>query len=447
VTWPEALDYLFGLEQRGIKLDLARMRDCLEDLGRPQDAFRSILVAGTNGKGSTSAALASVLARPGRHVGLYTSPHLLDYRERIRLDGRLAPAEALLAGIERDHVVWERHALSFFEATTALAFSFFRDAGVEIAVCEVGLGGRLDATNTVEPILSVITPLGMDHAQILGPTADAIAREKAGILRPGVPAAVSSGPHGALDAVRARAAELGAPLYQRRACVRVEDIHAGAAGNRFLLRPRAGSPAGFSLPQAGLRCEITLPGIHQVGNAALAVLSLALLRERGIPIRDAEIESGLARLRWPGRLERPVAGLPMLADVAHNPEGARVLARFLASEARRREIRPVVGMLETKDHAGFFHAVRRFACEAWIAPLGIPRAATRERLEEAAGGAGLGVRGFASVCEALEDALSGAREPDGPLVLLCGSFHALDEGYRSLGVPACTELWRTERPH
>jgi len=193
LTWEESLRWLLALERRGVKLDLTRMRAALEALNRPQASFSSILVAGTNGKGSTAAALASALRLSGRSVGLYTSPHLLDYRERIRLNGKLADSEAMRLRVERDREIWDRFELSFFEATTALAFSHFRETGVEVAVLEVGLGGRLDATNTVEPVLSVITPLGMDHAHLLGSTRAAIAREKAGILRPGVPAAVAGG--------------------------------------------------------------------------------------------------------------------------------------------------------------------------------------------------------------------------------------------------------------
>lgn len=253
MTWEEAVRWLFALERRGVKLDLDRMSAALEDLGRPQDAFASVLVAGTNGKGSTAAALASAARLGGRTVGLYTSPHLLDCRERIRLNGRLAPEDALLARLERDREVWEAHALSFFEALTALAFCFFRDQGVDLAVLEVGLGGRLDATNTVEPILSVITPLGMDHAHLLGSTAAAIAREKAGILRPGVPAVVAGGSLAAIQAVADRARELGAPLYLRRSSVEVRSIRGGARGPRFLLRRRDRAPAGFTLPPAGSR--------------------------------------------------------------------------------------------------------------------------------------------------------------------------------------------------
>lgn len=443
MIWEEALRRLYRLEVRGIKLDLERVRECLRVLGDPQRAFSSVLVAGTNGKGSTASALASVLSLSGTRTALYTSPHLLDFRERIRIDGQMDDRMLLHARLERDWKTWERFELSFFEAATVLALARFRDAGVEVAVLEVGLGGRLDATNTVEPILSVITSLGMDHAQILGRTAAAIAVEKAGIFRAGVPAVTDGGPSGAPAALEARAREVGACFYPRSRCVRVSGItpSAAAAGVRFRLTRRAGSPAGFTLPPDGLVLESALPGVHQAGNLTLAVLAAAILRHRGFAIIDGQIVEGIRRVRWPGRLERPLPGCALIADVAHNREGARAVARHLAVSAPGREVRPVVGMVQGKDHAGFFRELGRVARSVWVTPLADERTAPVETLAAAAEAAGLGVRRAGSVAAALGAALSGAREPDGPLVLLCGSFHMLEEGYRELGVSALERLW------
>lgn len=453
MKWEAAVARLYSLERRGIKLDLDRVRACLEALGRPPDAWPAILVAGTNGKGSTSAALASILARTGRRIGLYTSPHLLDFRERIRVDGRLADAEALLERLERDWETWERFELSFFEAATMLAFSHFRDAGVELAVLEVGMGGRLDATNTVEPILSIITSLGMDHAHALGPTGAAIAREKAGILRPGVPAVMAGGVPGAPGAVVERARELGSPLFRRRECLSVRGQPEGAPGEapagarslgpvqRFHLSRRESAPEGFRWPVAGLEVETTLAGAHQCGNLALAALSAAVLRESGTVIEDAAIAQGIARLRWPGRLERPCPGERLVADVAHNREGARVLGRALRATGETTGWLPVVGMLAQKDHAGFFRELRRIATRVFLAPLQNERAAPLEELHEAARKSGLAVTLFPSVAEALDAARGEARRAGGPSVVLCGSFHTLDEGYRRLGVSPAAALW------
>jgi dihydrofolate synthase/folylpolyglutamate synthase len=448
VTWEEALRRLYRFERRGIKLDVERVHDCLKALGDPQDSFPSVLVAGTNGKGSTASALASVLSLGGWRTGLYTSPHLLDFRERIRIDGRMDGRAELHARLERDWETWERFELSFFEAATVLAFARFREAGVDVAVLEVGLGGRLDATNTVEPILSVITALGMDHAQILGATAAAIAREKAGILRAGVPAITDGGLPGGPAAVEARARELGAPLYRRNRCVRISGVtpEGAGAGVGFHLDARPGAPAGFSLPPGGLDLHAALPGVHQAGNMALVALAAAVLRERGFPVTDRQIGEGIARIHWPGRLDRPLPGTALLADVAHNREGARVLARHVAVVAAGREVRPVVGMVQGKDHAGFFRELSRVADHVRVVQLGDERAAPVGVLAEAAAQAGLKVEPAASVAGALADALAGASDPDGPLVLLCGSFHTLDEGYRALGVPLREELWDDASP-
>jgi dihydrofolate synthase/folylpolyglutamate synthase len=443
VIWEEALRRLYRLEWRGIKLDLVRVRECLRALGDPQQAFASVLVAGTNGKGSTASALASVLSLSGRRTALYTSPHLLDFRERIRIDGWMDDRELLHGRLERDWEIWERFELSFFEAATVLAFARFRDAGVEVAVLEVGLGGRLDATNTAEPILSVITSLGLDHAQILGRTAAAIAVEKAGIFRPGVPAVTDGGPPGAPTALAARAREVGACLYPRNRCVRVSGItpSAAAAGVRFRLAPRVGAPEGFTLPPDGLVLESALPGVHQAGNLTLAALAAAILRRRGFAITDGQIVEGIRRVRWPGRLERPLPGGALIADVAHNREGAHAVARHLAVVAPGREVRPVVGMVQGKDHDGFFRELGRVARSVWVVPLADQRAAPVETLAASAQAAGLDVQRVDSVAEALGAALNGAREPDGPLVLLCGSFHLLEEGYRELGLSALERLW------
>ena len=451
MNWEDALRRLYALERRGIKLDLDRVAACLEAIGRPDRSFASILVAGTNGKGSTAAALASALARAGYRTGLYTSPHLIDFRERIRVDGRLADQGALQARMARDGERWEASELTFFEATTMLALGHFQDAAVEVAVLEVGMGGRLDATNTVEPILSVVTALGMDHAHALGSTAAAIAREKAGILRAGVPAVVNGGALGGPAAVAARAALLGSPLYRRRDCARIDRLRVAAISPepvpgrvpevalRFRVRPRLSAPPGCGLPEGGLELSSSLPGVHQAENLSLAALSLSVLRARGWRLPEEAIVDGIARLRWPGRLDRPRDDLPLVADVAHNREGARVLARALAPLVGR--VRPVVGMVTQKDHEGFFRALRRVADQVELAPLADIRGAPVDELAGAAERAGWRVRRHPTVAQALSTALGEVRRAAGEIVLLCGSFHTLDEGYHALGIGPLARLW------
>jgi dihydrofolate synthase/folylpolyglutamate synthase len=284
--------------------------------------------------------LASILQRPGRRVGLFTSPHLVDFRERIRIDATSIGRDAIAARVARDRDVWDRHQLTFFEATTALALSHFREVGIDVAVLEVGLGGRLDATNCVEPLASVITPIGRDHVHILGNTLREIAGEKAGILRRGVPAVIAGGLREATAVLEARAHAIGAPVYFRPRCISVRAIRTGDAETRFRIEPR---PVDSTRPGDGslgafpsLDLTIALPGAHQAANAALA--ALAALVPSGMTVSASEIVRGLARWRWPGRMERPVPGLPLIFDCGHNREGGRVLASALASTARRRPI-------------------------------------------------------------------------------------------------------------
>jgi dihydrofolate synthase/folylpolyglutamate synthase len=184
--------------------------------------------------------------------------------------------------------------------------------------------------------------------------------------------------------------------------------------------------------------------VHQAGNLALSALAAAVLRERGFAITDAQIVEGIRRVRWPGRMERPLPGGAFIADVAHNREGARVLSRHLAARAPGREVRPVVGMVKGKDHSGFFRELARVASTVWVAPLRDERGAPVEVLVASAESAGLVVRRADSVAEALDLALPGARGPDGPMVVLCGSFHTLEEGYERLGLPAQERLWNQE---
>lgn len=445
MTYDSARAYLFGLEVRGIKSDLERVRAAFVALGSPQRSYPSILVAGTNGKGSTSAALASSLAAAGLKVGLYTSPHLLDFRERIRLDGQLITEAEVARIVERDRATWERFELSFFEAATALAFASFREHAVDLAVLEVGMGGRLDATNTVEPMLSVITPLGLDHAHVLGSTRAAIAREKAGILRPNVPVVLADGRADSIRAVRSVAEELHAPVFLRREQLWVDSIRDAEdgvrAGTELVVRRRDPAHARFDLEAEPLRLFFPLRGRHQAQNAATAFLSLAVLRafapatlrlrER---LTDRAIQAGFRRLRWPGRLERIAADAPLWFDVAHNREGAAVLARSLAGRARN--LRLVTGMLQLKDHAGFFRELRRVSGEAFVAPLQAARAASVPTLAEAARASGFRVH----ECTSVAAALSAARRDSAP-VLVAGSFHTLEEAYRALGAEPMERLW------
>jgi dihydrofolate synthase/folylpolyglutamate synthase len=318
---------LSRLETFGIRLGLERVRELLAALGEPQLRFPAVLLAGTNGKGSTSALVDAMARAAGYRTGLYTSPHLETVEERLRVDGRTIGSSRLGELLADLVAVAERETGSpptYFEALTVAAFRWFAAERVDLAVVEVGLGGRLDATNTCDPVLSVITPIAFDHREMLGGTLAAIAREKAGILRPGRPALAWIEDEEPAAAVRTAAAGLGTPLRFASEEVRIEAIKPrGWSGQRVLL----------STPVRRYDLRLALLGDHQARNLGLAVRAAEVLADLGFKRLDARaVAAGAAACRWPGRLE--VVPLPdgrrVLLDAAHNEAGAAVLAAFLA---------------------------------------------------------------------------------------------------------------------
>jgi len=308
----DALAYLFSLEQFGIKFGLDNIRALLARLGHPQQSFRSIHIAGTNGKGSVTAMVDTVLRRAGHRSARYTSPHLVDLSERFVVDGEAVDAREMTRAAEDIRRAIEAGLAdgtlaaqpTFFEATTAMAFDIFRRANVDIAVVEVGLGGRLDSTNVIDPVVTAITSIDFDHQQYLGNTLAGIAGEKAGIIKRGVPVVVGDVTPDAFAVIDAIARERGAAL-----------IRATEGGRDY-------GPI-----RLGLR------GAHQTANAKVAMRVLEALQRQGIAIPDAAIVDGLTAVRWPGRLEhRTLAnGREIVLDAAHNPAGAAALASYLHS--------------------------------------------------------------------------------------------------------------------
>jgi dihydrofolate synthase/folylpolyglutamate synthase len=356
-----AAEILGRLESSGIRLGLDRLGRLLARLGHPEHRGPSVLIAGTNGKGSTSALLAAMATAAGYRTGLYTSPHLETVEERLRIDGRAISAERLgdlltrvvAAGIEEE----SDGPPTYFEALTAAAFLGFAEEAVELAVLEVGLGGRLDATNLADPVLSLITPISFDHQEYLGDTLAAIAREKAGILRRGRPALAWIEEPEPAEAVREMAIAVGADLRFASSEVRIERIE-GNTG-RMGQRVRLATPAGL------YDLAIGLSGAHQAKNLGLAVRAAEVLAAAGFPGLDSSaIVRGAAACRWPGRLEEVeiLGGRRVLLDAAHNPGGAETLAAFLSGDARPVDL--LFGVLADKDASGILSTlaphVRRF---------------------------------------------------------------------------------------
>ncbi len=307
------------LDKRTWRLD--RMRRMLDETGAPDAAFRSFHVAGSKGKGSTAALMAASLAASGRRTGLYTSPHVSDWIERISIDGAPAAAGLLTAAGDRARALVDRladtlpggFAPTTFELLTLIAFLCFRDAGCEDAVVEVGIGGRLDVTNVISPEASVVTPLDLEHTDILGDTIEEIAAEKAGIIKPGVPAFAAGRPPGTKDVFRRTAAQRGAPLAFLDEEAEIGPVRTEPSGTVFAVRLRGEEPVSFSL---------AMPGAFQADNAALAYLCLRRCRPS---ITEAAFRAGFAAARLPGRIEIVATDPPVVLDGAHTPLAVRRL--------------------------------------------------------------------------------------------------------------------------
>ncbi len=420
------LDRLLSLHPKRIDLVLDRVERLLAALGHPEQKVPPVIhVAGTNGKGSTCAYLRAMLEASGYRVHVYTSPHLVKFHERIRVAGELISEEELSALLEECERVNDGAPITFFEITTAAAFLAFSRHPADVLILEVGLGGRVDATNVITPKLCCITPIGLDHQEFLGDSLAKIAFEKAGIIKPGVPVIVGNQSNEALDVIRAHAEKLKAPAIVFGQDFSVFEEHA-----RMVYQDENGL-LDLPLPK--------LAGMHQLENAAVAIAALRNAgKESRMWARDAAIERGLKTVEWPARLQRlthgPVIDLaPANAEVwldgGHNPHGAQAVARAMADFEERapKPLYLICGMLKTKDAAGFLANFSGLARH--VATLSIPgedAAMGAGALYDVARAAGL----EAAPAEDLSDAMmqvvawSRAREESGPpRILICGSLY------------------------
>ena len=331
-------DALFPGAPDAVDWGLGRMRAALAELGDPHRRYRSLHVGGTNGKGSVAATWASVLRRDGERTGLYTSPHLCSFRERIVVDGGPLSAHRLLEAAARLRPLALDLRMSLFEACTLLALVLFAEEEVGTACVEVGLGGRLDATNVIEPEVTAITNVALDHREHLGDSLEGIAREKAGIVKAGVPVVTAERRPEALSVLEAKAREVGAPFHRVEPGRHISRLRPGRGGARFELLGGDGGP---------LELETPLPGTHQAANAALAARALQLLPRAPSP---EALRAGVAAVRWLGRGQvRRLGGSRFVLDVAHNPAAVRALAAILADSAPPRPLVVLVGILADKD--------------------------------------------------------------------------------------------------
>ena len=418
------LERFTALHPRVIDLSLGRIEALLGKLGRPQDRLPPVVhVSGTNGKGSVLAFCRAAFEAAGLSVHQYVSPHLVRFNERIVLNGRPVGDAALIGFLEAVDGANDGAPITFFEITTAAAFKAFAETPADVLLLETGLGGRLDATNVVErPAATGIVSIGLDHQGYLGDTIAAIAAEKAGILRRGVPAVVGDLPPDALSVVERAAANAGAPT-----------LRYGPAWHFEAVEGSSGSPA-WSYAGPGRRCSLpvpALPGAHQTANAAFAV---ALADAAGIaPLTERHWEQALRSVAWPGRLQRVEGGAladrlrpgqQLWLDGAHNPAAANALANWI--EGQDRPVHAILGLLETKDPTGVLEALAPACASLSAVPIPGHRCFPAERLAAQAKAFGAPEAVAAKDLEHALD-LTAARAAEGDIILICGSLYLIGQ--------------------
>jgi dihydrofolate synthase/folylpolyglutamate synthase len=409
MTYQETLSHIYALGRFGMKPGLTRITRLLGALGNPQDSFACVHVVGTNGKGSTASILSSILSAGGHRTGLFTSPHLISFTERIRTNGAEISEEAV-ARLAGRVMAAAPEGTTFFEIITALAALHFAEAGVRLAVFEAGMGGRLDATNALNGVLGVITPVSLDHTDYLGSRIAQIAVEKAGICKAGSPMVSARQHPEAARVIERQAQELACPLYR---CGDAFD--AGWQGERLWYRGLAVSLDGLS------------PGVsghYQAGNTACALAAAELLSTAGFPLAPQALRDGVERASWPGRMEIFPGSPRLLLDGAHNPAGAAALAEALV-EIPRQRLLMVVGVMGDKELSGVLGPLLPLADTVFAVAPAIDRALPAAQLASFCRSSGVRAHQAGSVARGIEL----AREAAGPddLILICGSLFTVGE--------------------
>lgn len=433
ISYPAALEYLYSFVDYSLKhvsqlsqahFDLGRMRDLAAAMGNPQEKYPMLHVAGTKGKGSVSALCASALQHAGYTVGLYTSPHLFDFNERYQVNGKFITHQDLAAMVE-EIKPWVANipALTTFEIATVIAFAYFARQGVNAAVIEVGLGGRLDATNIIRPIVSVITSLSYDHTQVLGDTLAQIAEEKAGIIKPGVPVVISPQKEAARVVIERTVKEQASRLVQVDREYRVTQLARSLDGQSFTIEMAA--EGRTEVDQRKLELTIPLLGSHQIENAATAYAALQVARQQGLVIDETAIQEGFLEVRWPGRFEILQRQPPLVVDCAHNRDAALKLRQTLDDYFPSRPVVLVFGASEDKDIEGMLVELAPRLTHMIMVKSFHPRAADAETLVSSAAKLGIPAQAVPDVAKAMQAALILAGS-DG-LVLVTGSVFVVAE--------------------
>jgi dihydrofolate synthase / folylpolyglutamate synthase len=417
-TYTESISYLYNLQKFGMKFGLYGIQQLLKCFDNPENKFRSIHIAGTNGKGSTASMIASIFIEAGYKTGLYTSPHIVSFNERIRINGEPISSRSIASFVSDIYPEVEKNNSTFFEVATAIAFKYFADSNVDIAIIETGLGGRLDATNVLRPMVSVITSIGLEHTEILGDSIEKIAVEKAGIIKPGIPCV-------------SRVRSPDAVRVLRKVCTKNKSKFISVRPNK--IRIRKSSLEGLLLDFSDLgdqlkNVSVSLLGEHQAGNAALAIKAVEVASEQSDFIIDTEaIRNGLRRIQQnTGILARfsLIKKKPLIiADVAHNPEAIRTLRKSL-QKLFRNKINIVIGLMKDKDHRQIVKELKDCAKNVYAVAARTERSRPAIDLVMEFQRYGVKVCGYKSVADGLKSALA-----DRELLLITGSHFVVGEAY------------------
>ncbi len=387
MNYDETIVYLYSRGLFAIKLGLNNITELMEKLGNPQRKFKSIHIAGTNGKGSVCAFLSSILQKQGYKVGVYTSPHLVDFRERIRINNKKISKNKVVSLVERIKPLVDTH--TYFEIVTAMAFLYFKEQKVDFALVEVGMGGRLDATNVIKPEVAVITSISKEHTKHLGKTIEKITYEKAGIIKKGVDVVASVHNDG---------------LKQIKHVCHIKDC-------------------GLNLVEP-VKVESNLKGRFQYENLGIALKVIELLREKGYEISEESVKAGIKDVRWPGRFDFVFENV--IFDCAHNPDGAETLVNEINNLSYDR-LYVILGIMKDKDIEGICRPLERIADEIIVTKPEITRAAEPEEIKNFIKKE---VRIIRNVKEALDYAMGKAKKKD--LVVLTGSIFTVGEGFSAI---------------
>jgi dihydrofolate synthase/folylpolyglutamate synthase len=433
MTYPDAIEFLYRIRLFGQKLGLETMRELLLLLGEPQRQLRFLHVAGTNGKGSVAAMMQAVLTAAGHKTGLYSSPHLVSFCERFQIDGQPIGTEQVTRLVAQTRPWLDRvaaqpglRAPTFFETVTAMALQYFREQAVDAVAWETGLGGRLDATNVVTPLVSVITNIGLDHTQYLGDTLAAIAAEKCGIIKPGAPVVTAVTDPGALAVVRQTAARAASPLRIVAEAARIEPLEETLGAQRLRVRTARADYGALELP---------LPGAHQATNCATAIVAL---EASGLVFQPEHVRRGLRQVRWPGRFQ-VVPGTPtVVLDGAHNPAAAGQLAATLTGRFAPETLALIIGVLRDKDCARICEILAPLAGRIFCVPVNSERTSEPGTLAAMCAAANPAAR--VSVCDGPAMAFQQAGTEGWPVVLITGSLFLVGEAISRLELAVAAPL-------